>query len=208
MSKIKICGLTRAEDVKKVVDLAVDYVGLNFYENSPRYIAPADAEKLRGLTHGTPTKAVGVFVNEPLENLVNIVRQVGLDIAQLHGDESPAYIDELHTLNIPCWKAFRISRDTEIEPEQMQKYHTDYLLFDNASDGFGGSGKTFDWARLAGKIPQGKRFILAGGISADNLKEALKLKPYAVDVNSRIESVAGVKSHAQMEKIVEMSRNG
>ena len=103
MSKIKICGLTRPEDVKKAVDLAVDYVGFNFYKKSARYIAPADAKKLNDLTQSTATKAVGVFVNEPLENLVNIVRQVGLDIAQLHGDEPPKYADDLSALNISYW---------------------------------------------------------------------------------------------------------
>ncbi len=203
--KIKVCGLTRPEDLDCAVSLGADYAGFIFYPPSPRYITPQRAAEICDLPGpaGRTYQKVGVFVNEYIEIVRDIYHRVGLDIVQLHGDEDPGYVERL---GLPCWKAVRV-KDRE-SLRVLADYPCDTFLLDTYVKGtYGGTGKTFD-PRLAeallgtGKKGTGKKIIISGGISSENLQRLFQLPqlPYAVDVNSTLESQPGVKDRKKLEQ--------
>lgn len=200
MVKIKICGLTRYQDVDYVNELKVDYAGFVFAK-SPRRVDLPHAEKLIArLNKGI--KKVGVFVNQGREFIKDACNFLGLDVIQLHGDETP---DEAAAYGVEVWKAVRVRDRNDLL--QAFTYRVDGILLDAAVQGsYGGTGQTFDWDLLDG-VSFDKKIILAGGLNPLNVCSAIaKVKPYAVDVSSGVET-NGFKDYYKMKDFVERVRS-
>lgn len=198
MTKVKLCGLTRPQDIQAANELLPDYIGFVFAPKSRRYVTPEQAAELRGLLNPNLT-AVGVFVNEPPKTVAELLDRGVIDIAQLHGTEDEEYISTLRALtDKPLIKAFRI--DTEQDIAAAENSTADYVLLDS---GNGGTGTVFDWSLIRRlKRP----YFLAGGLTADNVGGAVaSLHPYAVDVSSGIET-GGVKDETKMTRFVHAVR--
>lgn len=192
MTKIKICGLFRAEDIAYVNAAQPDYIGFVFAK-SRRQITGEAARVLREqLAPGiTP---VGVFVNAPQTEIVQLYREGIIGIAQLHGEESCAYVEGLKEKGIPVIKAVRVESEADILMHMDSP--ADYLLLDN---GAGGTGKAFDWRLLQTCT---RPYFLAGGVNLDNISNALSFQPYCVDVSSGAET-EGVKDGEKISLLVE-----
>ena len=189
MTRIKLCGLSRPADIKIVNSLCPEYIGFVFYEKSSRYVTPEKAVELKNLLSDR-IKAVGVFVDEPLEKIVDLLDLGIIDIAQLHGNEDDEYIKKLRELSKkPVIKAFRIqSKD---DTKKAEGSLADFILLDSGQ----GSGEAFDWELLRDIK---RDYFLAGGLDPYNVKDALRiLHPYAVDVSSGIE-----KDHIKDESLM------
>lgn len=203
MTKVKICGITNYEDAAHALILGADYMGFNFYKKGLRYIEPKKVKSIiEKMKNGI--KKVGIFVNEPLNNVIKITKMLNLDIIQLHGDESPEYCKKLkQETKKEIIKSFRIK--DKIDIEKIKAYDVDYYLFDANKEGlFGGTGKTFDHSLLKNIK---KRFFLSGGLNAKNVKEAIKTaKPFAVDTASGVEISAGLKDLIKMKKFIEAAK--
>ena len=186
MTKIKICGITRPEDARAAIDLGADFIGFVFVPESPRYVTPEQARRSRPEAGAA---RVGVFRNESVETMNRIADEVGLDYIQLHGDEPDDIV-----VNRPVIKALRV---TDTLPTTHA--NAEWLLFDSG----GGTGRRFDWSLLAG-YPRTKPFLLAGGITPDNVAAAISfVRPDAIDVSSGVESQPGVKDHAKLKALFE-----
>lgn len=198
-TKIKICGLTRAQDIQTANALQLDYIGFVFAPKSKRFVAPEQAKQLRQqLAPGI--QAVGVFVNAPPEQIAALLADGTIDIAQLHGQEDTAYIARLRSLtHAPIWQAFRIESTEDISRANASP--ADLVLLDH---GAGGTGERFDWTLLHGMA---RPFVLAGGLTPQNAAEAIaQTRPYAVDASSGCET-NGVKDPAKMLAFVNAVRN-
>ena len=181
-TKIKICGLRRREDILAVNEAKPDYCG--FIIEFPRSFRSITEVQVRELVQELSAKisAVGVFVNAPIELVSGLLNDGTLALAQLHGQEDESYIRELKKITgKPVIKAFSVKTKEDIEKALISP--ADYILLDQGS---GGTGKTFDWSL----IPKIRReFFLAGGIGAENLRQAVqKIRPYAVDLSSSVET--------------------
>lgn len=181
MTKIKICGLFRECDIDYVNEAKPDYAGfiLN-YPKSHRNVPPGTAQELRSKLL-PEIKAVGVFVNQPAETVISTARFVGLDVIQLHGNEDNDYINHLkEKVNIPIWKAFKVKTEAALTEALQSAAHE--ILLDNGY----GTGESFDWSMVKGF---NRPFILAGGLTPENIPEAVRtLKPYALDISSGVET--------------------
>jgi phosphoribosylanthranilate isomerase len=204
MVKVKICGITNWADAKKSVEEGADFLGFNFYRKSPRYVAPAAARKIiarlpKGVT------AVGVFVNEPEDNLLAAAREAGLHQLQLHGDESPKIVARLQR-EFPVVKALRVKgRSVGLQAKRFA--NADALLLDAFdAEQFGGTGRTFDW-NLVRNGARKRKLFLAGGLTPENIRDAMRIaKPYAVDVCSGVESRPGKKDSRKIEALMRAVR--
>ena len=184
---LKVCGITNQPDADAAIAAGATAIGFNFYPKSPRYLAPDLAARV-----ATPgALRVGVFVNEPAERIADIARIAALDVAQLHGDETP----DRYPAAIAVWKAARISPDFDFS--QLDDCPAEALLLDGpAAVLYGGAGLSFDWT-LARDARH--RIIVAGGLDASNVARAIALaQPWGVDSCSRIESSPGKKDHIKM----------
>lgn len=202
MTRIKICGITSLEDALAAVELGADALGFNFYEKSPRYISP---EKARQIIRELPPEIekVGVFVNSSLSEIENVCAESGIEMVQLHGDETPEFVAALSGPRVI--KALRVSDD--FQPEIALRYAADRFLLDTDCNGFGGSGKTFDWRVAAAFKDFGSEFFLAGGLTVENVAEAIReIRPYGVDVCSGVESVKGKKDMKKLEAFIRNAR--
>ena len=198
MSEIKICGLFREEDIDYVNEAKPDYIGFIVdFPKSHRNVDPARALALRQrLLPGI--RAVGVFVDQPAEAVLSTTAQIGLDVIQLHGHEDNEYIASLrkHT-SLPVWKAFRIRTKDDLAAAESSL--ADEVLLDNGY----GTGQTFDWSLLSG-FP--RPFLLAGGLTPDNIPEALRLsRPKLVDISSGVET-GQVKDKHKIQAAVRAAR--
>lgn len=191
MTKIKFCGLRTLEDIHAVNEIFPEYVGFVFAPKSKRYITPETAEKLRGAL-SKKILAVGVFVNENFQTVGELLNAGIIDAAQLHGDESDDYIKNLRGLtNKLIIKAFRF--------DKLEETSADFVLIDAGA----GDGKTFDWRQLKNFR---REYFLAGGLTVDNVSDAIKLlQPFAVDVSSGIET-DGRKDFHKMATFAEVVR--
>ncbi|MDX1637076.1 MAG: phosphoribosylanthranilate isomerase [Balneolaceae bacterium] len=206
-TKVKICGLTNLQDARFVSGALAHYMGFIFYEGSPRFIEPGEAGAIINWIEGP--ECVGVFVNQPLDDVNMIARQTGVELVQLHGDESPEYCSLIEKRVI---KAVHVG-DTDTEQSVREKVEpylddVDYLLFDTRVDGmWGGTGQTFDWNMIrdvAGEIP----FFLSGGITASNVRTACRTaNPYAVDLSSSLESEPGKKEYDKVDAFMNEMRD-
>lgn len=182
MTKVKICGLMEPEHVKVAVDAGADAIGFVFAP-SKRRVTIGEA---RELAKDIPShvKKIGVFVDATAEELEQTYREVPLDFVQLHGDESAELIKEI---GLPSVKVFSVRSVEDVE--RAAQYEADYFLFDTPGTEFkGGSGLTFDWKLMDSAGVPADKVILAGGLNADNVSEAVRrVKPYMVDVSSGVE---------------------
>jgi len=197
MAKVKICGLKRVEDAKMLNELRPDFAGFIFAP-SKRQISLEQALEIRA-TLDDAIPAVGVFVNEPIENIVAIVESRAIQIVQLHGDEDNTYIEELgKRITLPIIKAVAVKDTADVKKE----YAADILLYDTYQSGVaGGTGKTFNWDLLKEATHP---FFLAGGLHAGNLEAAIqKVQPYAVDISSGVEK-DGVKDFEKIRSVMKI----
>ena len=201
MVKVKICGVTNAEDALRAVEYGADALGFNFYPPSPRYIQPETAATiLREVPAGICT--AGLFVNESRQHVSSVLRAcrsadgAGLTAVQFHGDEEPSFCARWPLKVI---KAFRVRDEATIR--QIGEYPVDYYLLDSWSPGFGGSGSAFTWTWL--REPMARPVILAGGLDIDNVNEAVRVaEPFGVDVCSGVEAAPGRKDHPRMKDFI------
>lgn len=179
---IKICGITSIEMAKVAEDAGANMIGFVFAPSSRNVTAKKAREIAGSLSHGV--KTVGVFVNESKEAIERIANLVSLDFIQLHGDESPEFAA---SLSRPVIKAFTID---DVTDETLATYPAQYFLIDSPGTTYrGGSGKTFDWDRLRNRNIDKKKLILAGGLDAKNVQEAIRIaQPAGVDVSSGVET--------------------
>ena len=192
----KVCGITQLKQLQQLDGLDIDFAGLIFYKDSPRYVGDKIAkEDLKNSDFDL--KKVGVFVNAGYDEIMQVVEDYGLDVVQLHGDESPELCEELSE-DVEVIKAFKV-KDSKISIDEMVADYDevcDYYLFDTgSSDLEGGTGKQFDW-KLLTKAKIEKPFFLSGGIGVDDVAKVKAFKHpdyYAVDINSKVEKEPGVK---------------
>ena len=202
MTRIKICGLTRREDIESVNRWLPDYIGFVFCP-SRRQVTAEQAGRLKAALDSR-IKAVGVFVNAPVGSIVNLCTSRVIDLVQLHGDENEGYVEELkHKIDCPLIKAVRVQSPAQVL--QAEQLPCDLLLLDAyQKDQYGGSGKSFDYAM----IPALKKpFILAGGLEGSSIIQAIgRGRPYGVDVSSGVET-DGVKDDVKIKAIIRNVRN-
>jgi|SRR5882724_375974 len=200
ITRVKICGITRLEDARLAIELGADALGCNFYEKSPRCVAPAEAWKiLRKLPALVST--VGVFVNWDSASIIALAKSLRLSAVQLHGDESAAVTAEC-ARHFPVIKAFRTGSKFQFTQFRAHNSASSFLLdaviSDSSSKKFGGTGRIADWKIAecaAAKFP----ILLAGGLTPENIAKAiLTVRPYAVDVASGVESSPGKKDPAKL----------
>jgi phosphoribosylanthranilate isomerase len=202
--RVKVCGITRAEDARALDALGVDFLGFNFWPGSKRFIAPeAAAPIIASLRHAEP---VGVFVDHAPAEITAIAKATGTLAAQLHGSEG---WDTIGSLDIPVIKAIPHTRLADwggLRPEWALRSGKprQFLVDTQAVSGFGGSGEAFDWAALRdADLP--RPYFLAGGIGPDNIAEAIRIaRPFAVDLNSKVETAPGVKDVEAVERCLEI----
>ena len=202
MTKIKICGLTNLDDACAAIDFGADALGFVFFKESPRNISPA---KAAAIIARLPvfTTTVGVFVNEPKEEILKIVEQTGVSVIQLHGEEPP----EACLLPKKVIKGIRIKSLESLEPLKRYQGHVSAFLLDTYAPHLpGGTGQTFNWD-IALEAKSYGRIILAGGLTPENISEAIKtVRPYAVDVSSGVELEKGKKDHEKMKLFIERAK--
>jgi len=202
--RVKICGITNWPDARAACEAGANFIGLNFYEKSPRFISPGEAAKIRPQLPKN-VEAVGIFVNAKHGDILSVCSSIRLDAAQLHGDESPQTVAEVAT-SISVFKAFRV--DSEFQLSTLDKYpEAEAFLLDASHTGqYGGTGRTTDWA-LARRAALTHRIILAGGLKVENVAAAIRLvRPFAVDVASGVESKPGKKDHGRLREFIQEVR--
>ena len=197
MIKVKLCGLSREDDIAAVNELRPDLVGFVFAKKSKRYVSPERAAQLRALL-APGILAAGVFVNEPVESVAGLLDRGVIDVAQLHGSEDDAYIASLRALtDKPIFRAFKIKSEDDLPA--IESCTADLVLLDSGA----GTGKTFDWSLVQSVR---RPYFLAGGLDPENVADAIAaLHPYGVDVSSGIET-DGVKDEVKMAAFVAAAR--
>ncbi len=195
---VKICGLTNLEDTLAAIEMGADYLGFNFYPESPRFLEFEEAERIfEEIPPNIPK--VGVFVNPDYQTLIDYGQFLNLDMIQLHGDENPEFCQKLGR---QWMKAIRI--DSEADLEKISLYPTEYILLDSYVPGqYGGTGLRPNWDLASRAKDYGKKVFLAGGLKPENVQLAIAtVQPYAVDVASGIEKMPGKKDLAKMEEFI------
>jgi len=201
--KIKICGITNLADAQAAADAGADALGFIFYDKSPRCVTVQQAADISKQLNPFIMR-VGVFVNAEEDFILSAMGKCQLSMLQFHGDEPPEFCSQF---GIMAMKAFRM-RGTEILNE-LAKYPTDgYLLDAYSSSTLGGTGKTFNWDLAIEAQKLGKPIFLSGGLTPENVAEAVrKVRPFAVDVSSGVESSPGRKDHAKVKAFVAAARS-
>lgn len=202
MTQIKICGITNVDDALCAAACGADAIGFIFHPASPRCVTP---ERVKAIIAALPAKLVkvGVFVNRDAEEVARISGECGLDLIQLHGDESPEYCRQF-----PAERLIKaVSPRTQAELQALDAYEVRAFLADfREPDRYGGTGKQADW-NLAAALGRKRPLILAGGLTEENIAEAIAaVSPQAVDINSGIERAPGIKDHDRMRRIVAIIR--
>ncbi|HTP09374.1 MAG TPA: phosphoribosylanthranilate isomerase [Anaerolineae bacterium] len=209
--KVKICGITNIEDACVAIAAGADMLGFNFYPKSPRYLSPEKAREIAARlrrSNGRRPLLVGVFVNSPLDEVRSILEIVQIDLVQLHGDESVSVVEQL---NGRGFKALRPTSEEEAltQAEWFALYgpNAPMVLIDAyRKDQYGGTGHTADWT-IATKLAQRYPILLAGGLTPDNVAEAIKqVRPWGVDVASGVECAPGKKDAVKMKLFVENAK--
>lgn len=200
MVRVKICGITRLEDARLAIELGADALGFNFYEKSPRCLAPSAAWNILGKLPAL-VSTVGVFVNWDSASIVALAKSLHLSAVQLHGDESASVTAEC-ARHVAVIKAFRTGSGFSLAKipsyDSASAFLLDAEFAPKNSKSYGGTGRVSDW-KIAGRAAKKYPILLAGGLTPDNLFEAIHtVRPYAVDVASGVESRAGVKDPAKL----------
>ena len=205
MTRIKICGLTRAEDALRAAELGADFLGFIFVPSSPRFVAPERVREIAAAVRERrgeqAPKVTGVFYDHGVDYIREIAAVATLDLVQLHGSEPD---EDIAALGIPAVKTLRVS---ETLPDTHTAPTAAWLLFDTYDpQRAGGTGRRFDWSLLA-LYERSKPFFLSGGLTPDNVVAGITLvRPDAIDLSSGIESAPGVKDHALLERLFERVR--
>lgn len=199
--KVKICGITNAEDALNAVEIGADAIGFIFVKASPRYVAPESAYQIIQNLPPFVIK-VGVFADATKDEITDIINYTGINCLQLHGNEAPDFI---RNFRMPVIKSFRVK--TGFELSILGKYNTSAFLLDTfAENQIGGTGKTFDW-NIAIEAKKYGKIILAGGLNENNIMEAIRtVQPYAVDINSGVEAEPGKKDKEKIRKLFRIIR--
>jgi phosphoribosylanthranilate isomerase len=195
---VKICGITSVEDAQAVEQAGADAVGLMFYEGSPRHIALEQAKAIVDSLSNTIVR-VGVFVNSEESFVRQAMEICTLNMLQFHGDEAPEYCARFEVMTL---KAIRVSDESSLK--EMERYSADGFLLDAFSENsLGGTGETFNWELAKRATKSGRPVFLAGGLTSENVAEAVKaVRPFAVDVSSGVESEPGKKDAAKVRAFV------
>ena len=204
MVRIKICGITSAADAQAAIEAGANLLGFNFYAKSPRHIPESQAAEIRSKLPKR-VKAVGIFVNRLVADVITLRNSVKLDAVQLHGDESPETVAEIAPV-VPVIKAFRV--EPEFPITTLDEYSRAFaFLFDAAhTDQYGGTGRTTDWD-VAQRASLKHRIILAGGLKVENVAAAVRIvRPYGIDVASGVESSPGKKDHDLLREFIKEVR--
>ena len=200
--KVKICGITNVADGLAATEAGADMIGLMFYEKSPRYIS---VETAAGISRALPpyVMKVGVFVNPPEEIVQRAIAECGVTLLQFHGDELPEFCAQFGVMSM---KAFRV-RDAE-SLEELRRFPTAAFLLDAYSqNGLGGTGEKFNWDLAIEAKKFGRPIFLAGGLTPENVGEAVrKVQPFAVDVSSGVESAPGKKDANKVRAFIQAAR--
>jgi phosphoribosylanthranilate isomerase len=194
---VKICGITRVEDAEAAVALGAGAIGFIFWPASPRYIDPDRAREIAARLPASVT-TVGVFVDQPAAHVNEVAGTVGLRAVQLHGDETPEYASQI---SAPVIKAMTLGRDSDREAA----WPDETMILLDADDPVrrGGTGRTIDWRAAAGMAAR-RRTLLAGGLTPENVAEAIALvRPFGIDVSSGVEAAPGVKNHQRLMALFE-----
>ena len=208
MPKIKICGITNHEDALWASNLGADFVGLNFYSESPRKVSVKHAMAIVDKVPGFMS-IVGVFVDEPIASLKKIVTKVPLRWVQLHGAETPDYCGEVKALGIRVIKALRLTQPLEAVDTEAYLSTVDSFMFDTySSDTAGGTGETFNWEWLGPASSLSVPWFLAGGLTPSNVVEAIKkAHPPCVDVCSGVEKSPTRKDYEAMKSFIQAAKS-
>jgi phosphoribosylanthranilate isomerase len=200
MVRVKICGITNWTDARLAVKAGADALGFNFYSKSPRYIAPDEA---RLIATRLPRRVllVGVFMNASIEDVLRAARNVDLNAVQLHGDETPADVEELSE-SFPVIKAFRVRGGFSGDRLARYRSASAFLLDGYDPNRRGGTGKTFDW-KIAKKAKKYGAIIVAGGLTSENVASAIRrARPFGVDICGGVESRPGKKDPERMNAVM------
>lgn len=198
MTRIKICGITREQDVLAVAHSGADALGLVFYEKSARHVSVQQAAKL---VHAVPPfiTAVGLFVNPSVDYVRGVLAQVSLDVLQFHGEEAPSFCAQFGK---PYLKAIRVKQGVDLIQCASRYAGAQGLLLDAYVEGTqGGTGESFDWSLIPHDLTL--PVILSGGLHAGNVAQAIRqVRPYAVDVSSGVEAAKGIKDAAKVAAFI------
>ena len=208
-TRVKICGVTLPDDAARVSSAGADFIGLNFWPKSKRYVAPERAPMLASVIRSSGTaKIVGVFVDPELDEIQSLVAAADHDIIQLHGDETPDFVNRVSRgVFRPVWKALPVKKAEDVA--HLDVWPADALLLDAPTPGRGGAGATFDWqlAREARERFPKLNVLLAGGLTPDNVTSAIQqVQPWAVDVASGVEAAPGVKDADKLLAFIRAAR--
>jgi phosphoribosylanthranilate isomerase len=198
---VKVCGITRVSDAQLAVEEGVDALGFVFWSKSPRFIAP---ERAAEIVSALPARvlAVGVFVNESVDGIADVVARSGVGTVQLHGDEPPDYAAALAW---PLWRAVTV--DGAEAAARVWPAETTLLVDASDRERRGGTGMVVDWPRAA-TIARTRRIVLAGGLTPENVGEAIRVvQPYGVDVSSGVEEAPGVKNSDKVARFLARARS-
>jgi phosphoribosylanthranilate isomerase len=198
---VKICGITRREDAEAAVAAGADALGFVFWPGSPRYIDPFRARAIRSVLPPFVT-AVGVFVDQPAEYVNGVAGLVQLGAVQLHGGESVGYAQTMHR---PVVKAVALDSDGASGVDDVRIWPERVLVLLDVHDPVrrGGTGRTIDWTAAAA-VARRRRIVLAGGLMAENVGEAIaRVRPFGIDVSSGVERAPGVKDHGRLKALFE-----
>jgi len=205
--KLKVCGITQLAQLEQLNELRLDFAGLIFYEHSARCVVnKLKARDVKSLP--LSLKKIGVFVNAGEEDILSQVENFGLDMVQLHGDETPGFCNHISN-HVTVIKAFRMARTNDQNIDWMLRpyeEYCDYYLFDtNRKNSYGGTGDQFDW-KILNKNKINKPFFLSGGIGIADIQKLQAFEHpffYAVDVNSRVEAAEGIKDMEAIKKLAD-----
>jgi phosphoribosylanthranilate isomerase len=203
MVKVKVCGIKEPEDARVAADAGADAIGLIFAE-SPRRVSAEQAREIVSVLANGVIK-VGVFVDEEPREVLRIAREIGLDYVQLHGDESPETVTVMREGGVKVIKALRVQDAASLR--EMERYDADLFLLDSHSEKMrGGTGTRFDWG-LAKAVRGYANILVSGGLSPENVREAIELfEPYGVDASSSLEDVPGKKNGERVRRFVHAAK--
>jgi phosphoribosylanthranilate isomerase len=197
--KVKICGVTSVADALVAAEAGADLIGLMFYERSPRHISLAQATEI---SRALPPyiSRVGVFVNPDADTVMRAISECGLSLLQFHGEETPAFCTQFGMMSM---KAFRVRNADSLLA--LPEYETDaYLLDAYSPDAHGGTGARFNWELAVAAKQHGRPIFLAGGLTPENVAQAVKqVVPFGVDVSSGVESAPGKKDPAKVRAFIQ-----